>query len=157
MSTRDLLENQYEKDSQYYEQPKPRFSKNEKIIGGIALAVVIGVIIYFATLDSVTPATPVVNINSLALNPLNPRGHLSGAGYDQSLKLQINKSFEEVTGICYPKCAEDPACNGFHYSIADRFDKKPIGNCWFMKGPVKYVDANGKTNGILDAGNWIKK
>jgi hypothetical protein len=97
------------------------------------------------------------SLNSLENNPLNPRGGLFGSGYSQYLDLKIDKTFSEVTGNCYPKCANDPQCAGFGYNVSNRYDGRRNGNCWFMRGPVKFVDGPPKNNGILGAVNWIKK
>jgi hypothetical protein len=94
-------------------------------------------------------------VNKLQNNPINPRGGLFGSGYNQYLNLEIDRTYSEITGNCYPRCANDPKCTGFEYNIMDYHDGKR-GNCWFMQGPTKFVDGRPKFRGVLDAGNWIK-
>ena len=98
-----------------------------------------------------------VNNNILLNNPLQVGGHLFGTGHKQLYDLEIAKSLDDVNTLCYPKCADDTDCVGFHYRIDNRYDKRTNGNCWFMGGPLKRVVGAPGVNGISSGGVWIKK
>ena len=58
-----------------------------------------------------------VNNNTLLNKSLQSGGHLFGTGYKQLYDLKIAKSLDDVNTLCYPKCADEPDCVGFHYMI----------------------------------------
>jgi hypothetical protein len=126
--------------------------KNIKIIM-IVIAVIIILCITIYLISMYMRSDP----NSLSLNPLRSRGNLFGDGYNQTVDLEIDKDINIVTDICHTRCKNDPDCTGFGYSISDRYDERKNGNCWFMKGPIKFVDTPPKPKGTLEAGVWIKQ
>jgi hypothetical protein len=70
------------------------------------------------------------------------QGHLFGPGYVMESDLKIGKSLNDhVQDICLPKCRDDPKCTGMQFRINARYDGRTNGNCWFMTGEIKYVDA----------------
>ena len=79
-----------------------------------------------------------------------------GTGYNQLHDLEIDKSLDAVNTLCYPKCANDQDCVGFHYRIDER-DALPTGYCWFMGGPLKRVVDTPDVIDINSGGVWIKK
>ena len=102
----------------------------------------------------VAPGAIDVN-NSLITNPYKEEGDLFGAGFQQIEEIEIAKGMNDVNTVCYPKCLNNTNCAGFGYSIADRYDGRTNGNCWFMKAPIQHTRLDIKTPGV--GGVWIKK
>lgn len=88
-------------------------------------------------------------------NCIKFQGHPFGFGFHKYDELQINKSIDDVINKCVPKCVNDKICTGFGFRINDRYDGRPNGNCWFMKGEFKYVDSKPFPN--HGGGVWIKE
>lgn len=129
-----------------------------------ALVVYDYIFIMKATTPPVAPVTPYVAHvapgaiavnNSLITNPYKEEGDLFGAGFQQIEEIEIAKGMNDVNTVCYPKCLNNTNCAGFGYSIADRYDGRTNGNCWFMKAPIQHTRLDIKTPGV--GGVWIKK
>jgi hypothetical protein len=90
--------------------------------------------------------------NTLDQSAFQP-GHLFGTGFEMYFAFEVEKDIQDVINLCHRNCKEDKKSSGFGYSIKDRYDRRPNGNCWFMTGEVKYKCSEGGTN---PGGVWIK-
>jgi hypothetical protein len=98
----------------------------------------------------------ILDPNSWAINPPQPRGNLFGEGFNQigSRDMSNTRTLSDLEQLCHSDCANDPDCKGFQW----RLDERSRGQfCWFMGGPVKFVDTPNPGTGVQDGGVWIKK